>query len=250
MSWAGRRQGVYLGTFAIIVFAIVGSIAFAFFSRPPSCTNNIKDGKETGVDCGGTCARICEGIAQEPVVLWTRYFELAPTIYTVAAMVENKNPESYVKAARYVFKLYDATNVLIAQRQGVASIAPTRFVPIVETGISTGNRVPVKAFFEFIDQPLWDNAENTPTLTILKKDADFAQRKITVTVRNDSIGEVRSVPVAVVVYDENGTAIAASRSVIARLPKGSGETVVFTWPLPFKNTPVNFEVIALPIPQE
>lgn len=247
MSWSGRRKTLYTGTSFLIVFLISGAVAYALLNRPASCLDGKQNGGEKGVDCGGSCARVCEGDAQAPVVLWSRALEVAPGIYTAAAYIENRNSLAYARHVRYAFRLFDERNVLIAERIGVASIAPTRFVPIIESNIATGNRVPTRAFFEFQDAPMWEKGE-LPRLTLSDQTLDEEGRRVSVKVRNDSGRLLTGIPVTAILYDADGTAQAASVSSIKRLEKGASEEVVFTWPSHFLKPIVETQIIALPTP--
>lgn len=247
-SWAGRRKLLYIVTTALVLFAVIGTLGYAWLNRPASCLDGKKNGTEEQIDCGGSCSRICEGKAEAPVLLWTRSFEVAPGVYNVAAYVENRNGGAYARNVKYSFRLFDERNVLIAERIGLATIAPTRFVPIVETAIATGNRTPARAFFEFQDAPLWERGV-APSIEYAKQLFDESGRKLSVDVRNASARDLTNVPVATILYDAQGTAQAASVSLVPRIQKGKSEQVVFTWPTPFKAPIVEAQVIALPLPQ-
>ncbi len=247
MSWAGRRKTLYIGTSLLIIFAVAGAISYAVLSRPATCMDGKKNGDEKAIDCGGSCARVCQGDAQAPVLLWARSFEVAPGVYNVAAYIENRNGATFARNVRYIFRLFDENNVLIAERMGAATIAPTRFVPVIETSISTGNRKPTRAFFEFQDAPMWEIGE-APKVEYAKQQLDEAARKLSVEIRNASTHDLERVPVTALLYDEQGTAQAASMSLVPRIGKGQTVQVVFTWPMPFLAPIVEAQVIALPTP--
>ncbi len=247
MSWAGRRKGLYITTGSLIAAALMGGIGYLFFYHPATCFDSIKNGAESGIDCGGACTRMCLGDAMAPVVLWTRYFPLTPQTYSVAAYIENPNVHTYVKAAPYTFKLFDADNVLIAERQGVVTIAPTRFVPIIETNINVGNRIPTQAFFEFTDTLAWDKTNAAPRVEIGQQDLDPSGQRLSVSVRNISGASLAEVPVTAILFDRAGTAQAASVSVIPSLDRDELTQVVFTWPQPPARPAIRAEVTALPL---
>ena len=247
MSWAGRRKGLYIGASLTILLTIAAIIGYAWLSRPATCTDGVRNGSEQAVDCGGACTRVCEGDAQAPAVLWSRAFELAPGVYTAAAYVENRNGGMYARNVRYVFRLFDDRNVLIAERSGMATLAPTRFIPIVEANIATGNRAPARAFFELSSAPMWERGE-APKVEIVGQVFDENARRVALTVRNASMRDIDGMPVAAVLFDASGTAQAASVSVVPRLKKGADEPIVFTWPSAFAAPIVEAHVIALPTP--
>jgi len=233
-------------TGAIILIVLAGS-AYAIFWKSPSCSDGKQNGSERGVDCGGACQRICKEDARAPVVLWKRSFEVAGGVYSAAAFIENNNKDSYVRSAPYTFKLFDANNLLIAQRDGRTALSPGRSTIVVETGISTGNRKPAHIFFEFTSELRWEKGV-LPRIEVNNINPDFVQRKVTAEVHNNTGREVRDLPISIVLYSANDTAIAASQSTIGRITKGSSENVVFTWPNDFTSTPVRAEIIPIALP--
>jgi hypothetical protein len=248
MSWASRRKGLYIGTSSLIVALIIGGIGYLIFSHTPTCSDNIQNGTETGVDCGGACTRICKEDARTPTVLWARTFMVVPGTYTAAASFENLNKSAYVRVAHYTFQLRDSNNDVIAEREGVTAIPPGRVTVAVEANISTGNRVPVKVFFKFKgDMLVWERGD-APNVQVTPDPLDVTARRETVRVANASGREIDKLPVTVVLYDVNDTAIAASKSIIDRLQKDETETVDFTWPSAFTAVPVRAQVQALAIP--
>lgn len=248
-TWGTRRKALYITTAGLFVFALLGALAYAILSRPSSCFNGVRDGSEQDVDCGGSCSRMCIQSVRPPNVLWTRYFTLAPNTYSVAAYVENTNSGAYVRQARYVFKLFDTNNILIAERQGIAAIAPTRITPIVETNINTGNRTPARAFMEFTATPQWDRALAVPPIRVDSEDLSPSGQRLSVMVHNDDVKDVANLSVAAVLFDAEGQAQAASVSVIPLLERAGQTQVVFTWPLAPKRPIVRAEVVALPTPR-
>lgn len=247
MSWAGRRQGLYIGTATLIVLVVLGGLGYIVFSKPATCSDLVQNGSERGVDCGGACTRMCMQDVDAPLSLWTRAFMVAPGVYTATAYLENRNPGSYVRSAAYTFKLFDDKNVLIAERSGVTSLSPGRFVPIVESNISTGNRIVSRTFFEFSEELAWDRGE-APEVTVSSPIFDLAERRVTVRVRNESGAPLRDLPITAVLYDATNTAQGASSAKIARLERNAEEIVVFTWPTEFVSPPIRAEVLTQPIP--
>ena len=91
MSWASQRKAAYFGgVFALIALAI-GVPLFIYFNRAPSCTDAKQNGGEQGVDCGGSCKKLCTAQTKDLVILWNRAFRVADGAYDVLAMVTNPN---------------------------------------------------------------------------------------------------------------------------------------------------------------
>jgi len=249
LSWSTRRQLLYYGVAFFIggVLLIVGWQTF--FTTAPTCNDGLKNGSEQGVDCGGSCALVCQGQARAPVVLWARAFKTDATLYTAAAYIENPNTAlgAGARSVRYVFSLYDEKNVLVANRDGVIDIPPTMLVPVVENNIDVGNRTVFRAEFRFVlDTLAWEKFSNpAPTPRISNQALAPDGSRVSATVTNNSLESLSQVRVVAVLFDSEGVARAASKSTIATLPKKSSAPVVFTWPTSIPGV-VRAEITVLP----
>jgi len=154
MSWAKNRQINYLAGILLFALIVVGFILWRL-NPAPSCTDNILNQNETGIDCGGTCPQACESELFKLSVLWARSFEVVPGTYDAVAYVENVNPSAGIKDIFYSFKFYDKENILITERNGHTFISPNEKFAVFENAIDVGQRIPKRTFFEFIQKPDW-----------------------------------------------------------------------------------------------
>jgi hypothetical protein len=233
IGWSERRQVLYyLVAFAILAVLLVAAWR-VFFVKTPTCFDRTKNNDEKGVDCGGSCALICAETAKTPTVLWARSFETAPHIYTAAAYIQNNNvaENGATKQVRYTFQIFDNKNVLIVERQGVLDIPPQQIVPIVESQIDVGTRVPARTFFEFDDEPMvWHTipAASIPTLKITG--SRLENGRLSTTISNESLIDAKKVTVVAVLFDLNGVARAAAKTTLSKLSRKSSENLTFSWP--------------------
>ncbi len=130
MSWSSRRRSLYFLIFFIAVAAIAGGILYSFFYEAPTCTDGIQNGMEEGVDCGGGCPIICSFSAAEPIVHFSRLFEIIPGVYTVVALVENPNPSVAAYDLPYTFKLRGTDSILVKEEKGVMYLPAKGVVPV------------------------------------------------------------------------------------------------------------------------
>lgn len=249
MTWASRKQFRYLLGFAALLLLFVGMPLFFHFYNPPSCSDGVQNGLEEGIDCGGGCPVVCSFRAADPIVHWSRLFEVVPGLYTVVAFVENTNVSFETDGVPYTFKLRDSNNVLVYERKGNAYF-PARFnVPVFETGIRTGERMPARVDFELLRTPVWSSsAEWESGVSVLSQslsNEDVAPR-LSATLRNTTLVPVDNLPVVAVLFNAEGNALHASRTVIDTIP-GSGEkTIIFTWPQPFTAPIARIEITPIP----
>ncbi|MBP6856083.1 MAG: hypothetical protein KBC42_02950 [Candidatus Pacebacteria bacterium] len=251
MTWAGKRQFVYLSLVLLVILGVLFALIYPRISVPATCTDGKKNGAETGVDCGGTCSLMCMSDTRELIVVWARAFEVAPGVYHVAAYIENQNVDAAVKSVPYQFKLYDERNVVITQREGMASILPNGHTVIFEEALSTGgNRIPKITRFEFTKQPIfWKTSAIYKEARVVESDKGLGSLetvpKAYATLRNESFIDVGKFPVIAVVYDQLDNAIGVSRTIVDGLPKQTEVKVNFSWLYPFGKNAQTLEILPI-----
>jgi len=245
LSWSARRKTLYTVVVGIVGLLVLWWAYETFLAVAPTCQDGVQNGNEHGVDCGGSCSLLCTDQAQAPKVLWSRVFQTDSTTYTAAAYIENDNLGAGARRVPYSFQLFDADNQLIIERDGVIDLPPIQTIPIIAVNIPLKNRVPSRALFGFSVEPAWNKipAANLPKLSVRGQQLSADASKLTAMIQNDSNWDLR-VQVAAVLFDESGTARAASVSV-APVSKHASATVVFTFPGGVPNI-VRAEVTVLP----
>jgi hypothetical protein len=252
MTWAGRRQAIYSGVGAIIVLILLIALYETFFTAPATCFDGKQDGTETGVDCGGnTCSLLCADRAHPPIVEWARSFQTNPGSYSAVAYVQNNNAGegAAARSVPYSFKLYDANNILVAERDGTTDLPPLQNIPVTESNINVGNGMVAHTLFEFTSNPpaVWNKvlSGSYPQLSISQPTHNADYSKLSAVLINNNVSDVKTVSVVAILYDQSDTAIATSKSIIPSVAGKSQQSVVFTWPEGVPNT-VRFEIIVLP----
>jgi len=249
VKWGARRQILYYIVGIIILSALGFGAWRTFFYRVPLCSDGIKNGAETGVDCGGTCALLCPDTAHPPTILWARSFLTAPHTYTAAAYIQNNNTAvgAGAKQVHYSFQLLDSNNILVSEREGVIDLPPVGTVPIVESNIDSGEREVARTFFNFTgDSISWSkvNPDSVQKLRISQTGA-YESGRLSATVANDSYDDAKKVTVLAVLFDKDGVARAASKATVAKVPARSTTSVTFTWPQAVPDI-IRAEVTVLP----
>lgn len=236
-SWARKRQIVVVCILVTFIIFATGAVYFWFFSQTPTCFDGNKNGGETGIDCGGKCAQICSGLAEDPVIEFTRLFKGLKG-YSAIAHVENKN-DFIAKDANYSFKLYDAKGALIGQRDGGTFIPQLSSIPIYESNIDTKGVEPAKVIFAFNGQVVWEKSDFVePKLEVEdeKLSGEKTEPRLTANVINTTVRDVTNVEVTSVLYDDNGNAINASKTVVDKIGPNQSVPVTFTFPYPLPET--------------
>ncbi len=212
MSWASRRRTTYLSSVILFFVLIIGvPLAYHFLSIAPTCFDGKQNGGETDVDRGGPCGLLDTRYVQEAAILWARSFKVRDGSYTAVASVQNSNTDAGVVDAHYKFSLYDAQNILVAERDGETFIMPGAVTPILESRIDTGNRAVAHTYFEFTTSLVWERMSNTATaLSIDGKQLSQTDTVPTLSAQahNISVADVLNPGFVAIIYDGNGNAFA------------------------------------------
>jgi hypothetical protein len=159
--------------------------------------------------------------------------------------VQNPNVGAAARNVAYSFQLFDEKNALVVERIGTINIPPVQTVPFIDPNINVGNRTVARAIFAFSQEPVWQRVGALPTLRVGNQYLSEDGSQLSATISNESITNADKVTVAAVLFDRSGTARAASRSLISRVPRKGSQNVVFTWPGGVKGI-VRAEITVLP----
>lgn len=246
MQWDTGRQIQY-AFWLVVVLAVVGVGGyFGLVYKAPSCTDGIQNGKEEGIDCGGSmCTNICAEMAPHVSVVWARSVTVAPGVYHAVALV--RNPDTTAKGtAPYKVSLFDSENILIVTREGTIDLGPGEVAPLFEPTLAAGNRVPARTFVD-IGAGAWEKATRaaSPVRVTALGSADDANTKHSLSARIENTGAevVPSVTVTALLYDASSTLVAASQTVVDQLRARESRDVIFTWSEPFVAPATTFDLI-------
>lgn len=238
---------MYYGVGAIILVFVAYVVWASFLNTAPSCFDGKQNGTELGIDCGGVCSLLCQDTVRQPTALWARPFQTGGTTYTAAAYIQNNNVGAGAKHAAYSFQLFDQSNNLVKEVDGYADLPPTTIVPIVVPNINVGNRTVVRAQFAFAAPPAWNRVpdKDLPKLSVSQQNLSADGSRLSATIRNQTLNDAKNVTVAAVLFDSQGIARAASKSLLSKVAAQSSEQVVFTWPQGMPDI-VRAEITVLP----
>ena len=236
LSWSDRRKYTYSGVVILLLLVLAYALYSSLFSAAPTCGDRIENGDEQGVDCGGACSLLCSNQTKQPTVSWARAFLTATStsgnIYTAAAYVQNPNVGAGAHNVAYSFQLFDGDNHLIIERAGVADLPPVPVVPILETNINTGSRTVARTLFSFSGLPSWNLlvAGSIPRIELTNQQLSADGARLSLTLNNNTNTDARNITVEGVLFDGQGVALAASKSLVPMLAHKSVQNVVLTWP--------------------
>jgi hypothetical protein len=245
-SWSKNRKLAYGGiVLAVIAVALVVPGFFLVYEAP-TCSDGMMNGKEEGIDCGGSCIRLCQSSFSTPSAAWTRFEPVAPRLYNIAAYILNPNTDGEAFDVPYRMSLYDNRGVLILQYDDEVTLPPHRNTLAFRGAVDLGERIPAKAIFEFIRAPDW-HSRTDPLGQLQILDKKYAEEEnsssLLVTIKNNSVLPVGPVSVYAVLYDSSGNAIGFSKTILDRLAAQETATAPFTWPKTRGGQVVSVEVL-------
>jgi hypothetical protein len=250
MDWSHKRR---LWVWIVIGSVIVGAgliLAFAIFYKTPTCTDGKQNGDETGIDCGGSCSRVCTAQALPARVRFSRVLQQSGRSDLIA-YIDNTNQDAYAHEAPVNMDVY-LQNGHALNRHLLVTLPAKSTTPIFIAGISQN---PVQQAFASIvpEQVIWTKgsglSQSLPTVSsIVVQNAD-SHPIVTATVANPTAYPQTNVPLVATIFSSDGTAIAASQTVVRLLPPQGTAQIVFTWNEPFSAPYARVEilpVVALP----
>ena len=248
-KWANKMRFLYISGFLLIVTVLSVPSIYKALTPPLTCNDGIQNQGETAIDLGGPCHFLNPADLRSLNQQWARSFQVAPGLYSSIAYIENPNSQGGIRVARYIFKLYDSRNILVAERIGQTFIPPGKVVPIFEGNMQVGGRVPQHTTFQFIDILTWEKMQSDLAAEVFVEDKVFKEvngsPRLSAVVQNRGVYPLYNTVVVATLFDEAGNAIASSRTIIESLPADSEQKVVFTWPKPFQSFIARTDVVPL-----
>jgi hypothetical protein len=249
-SWSRTRKRIILVIVLLTLVVLLGVPLFFLFNSTPTCADHKMNGDETGVDCGGSCQRLC---APEsfPLIIEgdPRVLTIATSTYEVVALLENPNATAEISRARYTLRLYSASSLVpVRSIEGEAYVPPGARLALFEGPfVLEEEMVPTRAVLEWDETTLvWEKTDRQVPEVMVKSTnlsrIDSTPR-LEAAIFNPTLERVVNVDLTAILYDESGNIFAAAKTFMSELPSGGESQAVFTWPAPFASQPVEVEVL-------
>lgn len=237
--WAIIRRIQYTISFFLFWAVVGGFVYLTNFYQPANCFDNLLNGDERGIDCGGGCTRICAADVVPPRVVWANSFKVTEGQYNTVAYVENQNQTAATPELKYTFQLISNGEVIV-ERSGVTVLPPNSSYPIFEGRIFTNRNLPItetKVILEPVD--LWlpssVGRDQFRTVDIDLSDADN-RPQLDVVIENTALVSAEDIEVVATIFNEAGIPVTASKTFMEKIDARSTQDLVFTWPHPIAKT--------------
>ena len=231
-AWSQQRKLYIILTIAVIGVFSISAILFSTFYNPPSCDDGIQNGLEEGVDCGGSCTTFCTDPPTQLRDLWRRAFPIADGVYAAIAYIENQNETLYVPEVQFEIELYDTFGTLIGRVSQITSIMPNGITPIFIPHIVVDQQEVASTSFRFVREPIFKE-QPYPYGFEIKDIYKDIERNTTPYVRATAVntGEkvTKEVDFIIILYDESGIAVAASRTFEKDIQPKEERIIQFSW---------------------
>ncbi|MCX6715410.1 MAG: FeoB-associated Cys-rich membrane protein [Candidatus Taylorbacteria bacterium] len=249
-TWSSRRKYLYAFIVIVVLALAATGIIFSFFYEAPSCTDNKKNGDEQGIDCGGSCTKLCSNaFLAIPSPSWVRFKEVGPKLYNIAAYIVNPNKKAGANKIPYHLSVLNNEGFELASSEGIFDLPPGRNTMVFIGGLRVANQVPVRAIFEFTKQPEWvPGVDTLANLDITDKNyrESTTESSLDVTLRNRDPLVVRNVAVYAILKDKDGNVLDFSRTIVDEISSQGTGIAPFTWPVSHLGKVISLEVLAVP----
>jgi hypothetical protein len=240
MSWALQRQLLFAGGI-VLALAIFGIFFYrVYIYEVPTCFDGVQNQDESGTDCGGSCALLCE--APNVSVLWSRSIPISPGVYHAVAMIRNPQTNAAGSVA-YEVALFDDANILITRREGMLALEPGEIRPIFESNIATGERIPARTLATLTPGAFKITERESAGVRVLNWQFDEDARRLVAEIQNQSNTRANRTSVTALLYNEAGTLISASQTRADTLDPDERASVTFTWPISFSESIVRVDIL-------
>lgn len=259
MNWAQKRRFVIYSIFGALALALLAVTLIATLQHTPTCTDNLQNQNETGVDCGGPCPYLCTVDERAPVTLFTR--TLAPTQgrVDVIASVSNQNLTAAAKNVPYTLTLYTGDHTVLKTLTGAVDLPPAAsveggqvliYVPAALVGGATGTVADLSidpSTVRWFSMPSETRA--LPTVGTYAISGAAETPRITAILQNAGTAPITNTKVYIAVFDANNNIIAASQTVVPSIPARGNATALFAWSAPFAATVARVQIFpVIPLP--
>jgi hypothetical protein len=255
-EWAQRRKRIILSLIFGTLIILVGLPVFFFFYRSPSCSDGRKNGDETGIDCGGTCQKLCPADTL-PIISKgdAQVFKVGSTTFAVAVQAENPNINSEILRAQYLFKIYEASSTVpIKLIEGDTYVPKAGKFAVFEGPFELGESMPTRATFEWKEKSIIWNTNRNPLPALVVEDKflinEDSEPRLTAEIYNQGLDKVSNIELTAIISDQMGNMIGASKTFIDSLEKDERQPAIFTWPQSFSGTPGVIEVLIKILPDK
>ncbi|OGY98536.1 MAG: hypothetical protein A2855_00895 [Candidatus Liptonbacteria bacterium RIFCSPHIGHO2_01_FULL_57_28] len=228
------KQLIYGVFYLILLTAFVGGI-YSWAKPVPTCFDGRQNRDETGVDCGGRCAKVCVPAAiaslvqngEPKLVLLVTSADTGPAaVPRVSVVSEIRNPNQDFGASKfdYVFKIYDPSGAEIASFPDSSYIYPGEIKRIVLLNKTLPAGSSPAAARLILQSPLWVPLERFPRPKLSIQTVNTTEERGNLVVKgtlvNQDSVDFQTVEVTALYYDQGGAVVGVSGTGLGNVSPG------------------------------
>ncbi len=227
-----QKRLVIGGTYILLLVLIVGGNFY--FKNRPTCQDNIKNGKEEGVDCGTlACGKACASPVQALMVQDAQLVKTPAGDYDLAFKAYNPNVSYGVVSATYNFVARNES--LNLESKTISSTfymlpGQTRFVVLTSIKGLPDNS---SAYVE-IKNVVWEKVITPQDVSfVITREAltpELNQTTYQAVITNNTNFDLDTIDVDVVALDNSGTVIATNKTNFQTFLSKTDRSVKVVWP--------------------
>ena len=249
-TWSSRRKSLYALVLIVVAVVLIGIPSFKLFYKAPSCFDNTQNGDEQGIDCGGSCTKLCSSaFLPIPSASWVRMTGSAPNTYNLAAYIVNPNPKAGAKAIPYSFAVLDKDGVKIGGATGKFDLPPGRNTLVFQNSIHLQNQQAARTTFDFGADPQWYvGSDPLSGVQVLGKNysESAAGSSLDITLKNQSPLPVGNIVVYAILKDADSNVLDFSKTIVDQIAPQGTAVAPFTWPASHSGKVISIEALAVP----
>ncbi len=236
-----QKKLIIGAVYSLIFLVFLGALFYFFFYQAPTCTDGVQNGKEGGIDCGGTCLNVCEEkVTGQPFTI--EEVAIMPggrERYDILGKVYNPNDTEGASSFQYTIELKNSSGTIIATRSGTSFILPQEHKTLIEVGIES-RETPAEATLrvENISWERFSGYQEKPNINIYQKRYNQITSGVGFgeafgLVSNESPFDFRSLTVKVILRDGSGKPLAINSTEMRTITSGEERDFRLVWPEAF-----------------
>lgn len=234
-----RNKQIIIATCFFLFWGLVGFGISLLFSEGPTCSDEIQNQKEEGIDCGGPC-KPCPPILEKLKILKIKAIQTEAQSFDLLAQIENPNKEYGAPRVSYQFEVFGSDNASLQKVDGSTFIFPSQTKYIIEASVNLSS-LPAKVIFSIknVDWEKLSHFENIGLEIYDKKYNELPRgqayfSEASGVVENTSNFDYEKVEIFVVLYDEKDGVINFARTEQKTVKSGEKRFFKASWKNPFR----------------
>jgi hypothetical protein len=218
--------------FANVRYSVFGNIYKIIYGSVPSCSDNIKNQNEEGVDCGGVCPK-CDNLEDDVTWESVEVIEIGNSQYSLVARINNSNPTAGATSFKYSFNLYNSSGEVFRRVEGYDFIYPSESKYIVRNVLNVDEKV-LKADLSMFDFELKNFGYGILVPNISFSESKFGLKSKNVAefsaiAFNKSESDFSDVKVVVIVRGRDNEIVLAGSADLGEIRHGGMEFFKIVW---------------------